>query len=120
MTKKTKRSKETVDVETTATMQEPEEPEGQSLSLDELRMAYVVGIKPDGDFVFQLFGQSQGLVELLGLHEYAERQVNAVVNDRQLKGDRLVHEVGKAVALLAQKVDQTLLALSPKSPDNEI
>ena len=97
-----------------------EKMEQQQISLNDLRMGYVVGITPGGEFVFELLGQSKGLVELLGLHRHATKKVDRIYEDNQMLGDRLVHEVGKAVALINQKVDRIVEKIAPIKPANII
>ena len=76
-----------------------------SVSLEDLKIGYVVGLTQEDRFVFELFGQNKGLVELLGIHQHASRKVNRVYDDQQMSGDRLLHEVGRAVAAIAQRLD---------------
>ena len=76
-----------------------------SVSLEDLKIGYVVGLTAEDRFVFELFGQNKGLVELLGIHQHASRKVNRVYDDQQMSGDRLLHEVGRAVAAIAQRLD---------------
>jgi len=98
----------------------PGQPEQQQLSLNDLKMGYIVGLTPDGNFVFELLGQEKGLVELLGIHEHATKRVDRIYEDSQLSGDRLTHEVGKAIAIVNQKIDQLLQVIAPPKPDNKI
>ena len=119
-TKKTKRTKksstkketvaETVEaaaeaVEIAAEATETEGGAPTSVSLEDLKIGYVVGLTAEDRFVFELFGQNKGLVELLGIHQHASRKVNRVYDDQQMSGDRLLHEVGRAVAAIAQRLD---------------
>ena len=76
-----------------------------SVSLEDLKIGYVVGLTKEDRFVFELFGQNKGLVELLGIHQHANRKVERVYDDQQMSGDRLLHEVGRAVAAIAQRLD---------------
>ena len=94
--------------------------EGEQLSLNDLRIAYVVGLTPKGDFVFEVYGKEKGLVELLGVHQHAVKKVDRIYQDSQAQGDRLTFEVGRAVAALTQKVDQLLAVVAPKKPDNQL
>jgi hypothetical protein len=83
-----------------------------------LKVGYVVGLTEEGNFVFEILGSQRGLVELLGIHQYADRKITAIYDDNQMSGDRLVHEVGKASAMALQKLDQLIGA--QKKPDNQI
>lgn len=79
----------------------------------EPRVGYAVGITEDGQFDFAVFGSEPGLVELMGLHKYAEMRIQRLLNEKQMAGDILVHEVGKAVAALHQKLDKLMGAGQP-------
>lgn len=92
----------------------------QPLNLNELKIGYVVGLTEDNNFVFQVFGQNQGLVELLGIHGHANKQIDAAYNNAQVMGDRLVHEVGRAVQVMSQKIDYLINTVAPPKADNEI
>jgi hypothetical protein len=46
----------------------------------EIILGYAVGLRDDGNFVFELLGKQNGVVQLLGIHEYAERQVQMLVD----------------------------------------
>lgn len=98
----------------------PPGPEAQGLTLDDLKVGYVVGLADDGNFVFDVFGKEKDLLSLLGLHAHADRRVNQIYNQTQMAGDTLVHEVGKALTVLNQKLDAALSVLAPKKPDNSI
>ena len=98
----------------------PETAEQKSLTLDDLKVGYLVGLTEDGNFVFELFGKNKGLVEILGLHGHATLRINQLHSQKQMAGDALVHEVGKAVAILNQKIDKLLGAVAPKQPDNNL
>ena len=78
------------------------------VALEDLKIGYVVGLTQEDRFVFELFGVSKGLVELLGIHQHASRKVERVYDDQQMSGDRLLHEVGRAVAAIAQRLDGAL------------
>jgi len=119
-TKKSKRTKKSSTTETVAETVEAaaeavgvaaeattvtEEGGATSVSLEDLKIGYVVGLTQEDRFVFELFGVSKGLVELLGIHQHASRKVERVYDDQQMSGDRLLHEVGRAVAAIAQRLD---------------
>jgi len=92
----------------------------EGMKLEDLKVAYVVGLTPDDNFVFELFGRAPGLVELLGIHQHACKRVDRIYDDKQVSGDRLIHEVGKAVAMLNQRLDQVLQVVAPREPDNRL
>jgi len=98
---------EAVEVAVEATAGEEGSPP-TSVALEDLKIGYVVGLTQEDRFVFELFGVSKGLVELLGIHQHASRKVERVYDDQQMSGDRLLHEVGRAVAAIAQRLDGAL------------
>ena len=92
----------------------------KEVKLEDTKIAYVVGMDQEGNFLFQIFGKEAGLLQLLGIHAHATRRIQAIYDDKQIAGDRLTHEVGKAVAAINQKIDQLLSAVAPKPPDNKL
>ena len=113
-----------IDEEFDAIMEEVEDTpkeEEKQLLLDELKIGYIVGLTMEGNFVFELFGQEKGIVELLGINAHADAKIKRIYDETQMSGDRLVHEVGKALNLVSQKLDGIMAAITgPKKPDNEI
>lgn len=108
--------------ETPVEVQEEVKPEAapaaKPLTLSDLRMGYVVGITEDGNFVFDVVGKEQGLLELLGLQKFAESKIKNVLDANQNQGDKLLFEVGKTVGALAQEVAKLVNTL--KKPDNSL
>jgi len=102
-----------------ATQEDPQQQ--KTVSLSDLRVGYVVGLSEEGNFVFDIFGKQKGVVELLGLHQHATFKVDTLYNQTQMGGDALVHEIGRAMAMLNQKLDQIAqVVLPPKKPDNDL
>ena len=97
---------------------EAQEEEPKNLTLSDLRMGYIVGVTEEGNFVFDIVGKSQGLLELLGLQKFAESKVKSVLDANQNQGDKLLFEVGKTVTVLAQEVSKLVSML--KKPDNNL
>jgi hypothetical protein len=95
-----------------------EVPAEKGLSAADLRMGYIVGITEEGNFVFDVVGKNQGLLELLGLHDFATIKVKQALEHQQGTGDKLVFEVAKTVAALAQEVQKLTSLL--KKPDNSL
>lgn len=81
------------------------EMEATPVALEDLKCGYVVGLTQDDRFIFELFGTNKGLVELMGIHQHASYRVDSVYNDQQMSGDRLVHEVGRAIASLREEIN---------------
>ena len=73
-----------------------ESPAPAKVELPEVEVGYVVGLKPDGAFVFEVLGDKPGLVQLLGLHKYAEHRLDVAKDINQ----------GYGVPLLAQQLTQ--------------
>lgn len=69
-------------------------------------IGYVVALLSDGNFHFEVLGSQKGLVELLGVHEYAGGEVRKVYNNTLWSGDKLVRELGELVNSLHKKVDR--------------
>ena len=105
-TKKTpsKEVKAAVDTVAEATSAK-EDPTSNSINLEDLKTGYVTGVTKEGQLVFQLFGARVGLIEVLGVHEFASRRVAQAYDQQQMTGDRLVNEIGRAVAALTQRFD---------------
>ena len=92
----------------------------KAVKLEDTKISYVVGMDEKGDFLFQVYGKEAGLLQLLGIHAHATRRIQAIYDDKQFSGDRLTHEVGKAIAVMNQKLDQLMNIIAPKTPDNKI
>ena len=76
-----------------------------TVTLDDLKTAYIVGVTADDKFIFELYGKEKGLVQLLGIHKHATHCVDNIYNHKQMSGDRLTREVGLAVTEIAKKLD---------------
>lgn len=57
-----------------------------SVEVPDLDYGYVVGVKPDGQFHFEALGSNQGLVQLLGVHKYAEHRLSVATDINQQYG----------------------------------
>ena len=57
-----------------------------SVALEDLKIGYVVGLTAEDRFVFELFGQNKGLVELLGIHQHASRRFYVSTNPGNVPG----------------------------------
>ena len=80
--------------------------EASSVTLEDLKIAYIVGLTEEDQFIFELFGKEKGLVQLLGIHQHANKRVEKIYDDQQMSGDRLMHEVGRAVAEISRKLGE--------------
>lgn len=88
--------------------------EEKVISADDFTIGYVVGLTPDGNFVFEVVGKNKEVVGLMGIHKYAEYEVKKAFEGNRMCGDALTFEVGKAVAAVATKLD-TLLKVTPSN-----
>lgn len=76
--------------------QEQQSEEKKPFEMPEMDVGYLVGLKPDGTFVFEVIGDKPGLVQLLGLHKYAEHRLEVAKDINQ----------GYGIPLLAQTLSQ--------------
>lgn len=77
----------------------------KTIDLTNLVAGYVVGVNKEGDLFFESIGKAN-LLNLSGLNHFATTKVNQLWGQKLMTGDRLTHEVGKAVALVNAKLDQ--------------
>lgn len=94
--------------------------EEEQIKLNELKIGYVVGLTKEGNFIFNIFGENQGLVELLGINAHAAKQINKIYNNSQIEGDRLVLEVARALGEMNEKIEKIMSVVAPTKSDNEI
>jgi hypothetical protein len=84
--------------------------------ISQLTVGYVVGVTETGDFVFEVLGDKPGLVQLMGVHQYANTRVQ-MLSDMNL---------GYGTPLLAgmldnlQKMVKVLLNMSTQNAQNEL
>jgi len=95
-----------------------EQPEKKAINPADMKVGYAVGLTKDGEFFFEVFGVEAGLVQLLGIHEYGRQRIEAITQDRMMRGDRLTHEVGKILGVLNQKLDALQATVAPKKPND--
>jgi len=99
----------TANTPTPAAQPAPEEGPEQ-IGLNDLDCGYVVGVTGKGNFVFELVGQERDLLKLIGVQKYADMRVQQTFDQTQATGDALVHEVGKALQIMNQKLDAIVQA----------
>lgn len=107
---------EPVAEQTPATPPTETPPEQKIFNLSDLQLGYVIGVKEDGNFMFDIVGKQPTLVGLLGLHKFAESKIKNVLDANENQGDKLLLDVARTVAVLAQEMSK--LANSLKKPDN--
>lgn len=71
---------------------EGEKPPTKAVNLPEMKCGYVVGIQPDGEFVFEVMGEEVGLIELMGLHKYADHRLEVAKDISQAYGPALISQ----------------------------
>jgi hypothetical protein len=87
----------------------PETKQDQDLSC-----GYVVGVKKDGSFVFQVLGEEKGVIQLLGLNQFAKKQINTLTDANLNQGVPLLMNV-------LQKLHSRLESLEEKNvPKNSL
>ena len=113
--------------ETQQCTQEEEVKEASTTSsvndIPEIETGYVVGIQPDGMIYFQVLGEKQGLIELLGLHQIAEHRLNGAIDANQGYGYPVVARQIAQLAEYNRQVGETLkvvLNTMSKSSENRI
>jgi len=78
----------------------------------EIKVGYTVALMGDGALVFDFLGEELGLIELLGLQEFAKMKIQTYIESVGCTGDARVHEVGKAIQkihLSLNEIHQQLL-----------
>lgn len=97
-----------------------EEPKNEEvrLKLEDLKSGYIVGLTKEGELVFELFGSDKGLVDILGLHQYAGVRVSVVTDLNQGLVGTMVKDLMKAVGALTQQVAR--LTETQKRPSNKL
>jgi hypothetical protein len=92
--------------------------ERQEQASEDLKMGYIVGLTKEGNFVFELVGKDRTLVELLGLHQYAQKRVYSILDEINGSGDRLIKEVGQLINKMAIRLESVVKAVV--KPDNKL
>lgn len=108
--------------ETTAKVEAAEE-EQVNLAED-LKFGYLVGVKGDGSFVFQILGEEKGVVQLMGINQFARRQLEVISDANMNQGEPLlangINAIGQELVRLRQAVTQLLPKPEAETPeDNE-
>lgn len=98
--------------EVSAPVQNPDA--GKAPDLSNLTCGYIVGMKADGSLVFNVMGNAPGLIELQGLHDYAQQRLIIARDMNQGYGVPLLSKQLEAVlATLQQLLDVSKKAASP-------
>ena len=83
-----------------------------------IKVGYSVGITEEGKFRFNIDGTEVGLVELMGLHAYAQKQIDLLYHEKNGSGDFLVGQVGNLVMQLNRKLDSLLTEDTAQVPQS--
>lgn len=101
-----------IEQEQTATAQQVETPTAETdepkTEIPAMDYGYVVGVKPDGQFVFQTVGNNQGLVQMLGIHQYAGHRLQVATEVNQQYGfpvlAQQVHQLTEMMKVLLNMI----------------
>lgn len=74
-----------------------------------VRVGYTVGVREDGNFVFQITGEKPGLVEILGTHVYASKKIGLLYDRSQMEGQQAI---AAQFGLLGQKFNKMIETLN--------
>lgn len=107
-TKANKKRMEQVAEDASEAAKKQEEPtQPASMTLEDLKVGYLVGLDPNGNFLFHPVGKEKGLVELAGLNRYAANRINQLL-DNQIGPDNTIRQLAQIVLELSAKVDRLL------------
>ena len=73
---------------------------------ESMRVAYLVGLDNEGNFVFNVFGKEKGLVEVLGLHQLAGHKLKQMLEQNTNTGDKLTAEALRLLLQINNKIDK--------------
>jgi hypothetical protein len=71
--------------------------------VEEVQCGYIVALKKDGSLVFEFLGETQGLVEILGLHQFASLKINEPLRRSELEP---IHKVINGILQILMKKDE--------------
>lgn len=93
-------------------MSEQDEQKDQGTDKDReeltLSVGYSIGVRTDGGLFFQLHGEKQGAVELLGLNKLAEKQINTIVDSNLEQGEPQIIQGLNSIYKELQGLKETL------------
>lgn len=104
----------TLPIETTGSV-EPTE----TTPLETLKSHYTVGVKENGDLVFDFGGDGLGVIELLGLHHYAGIRIKSTLDISNGTGDGLIVQLGNVLNVELEKVWVALENLTKELRDSD-
>jgi hypothetical protein len=85
--------------------------------VDDLRIAYIVGLAEDGNFVFEVRGKHKGLIliELMGIHDYATERIRLLKANALGTEEKVMQEIGSVLLQISQKLDKVLSVTAPSN-----
>ena len=98
---------------------EKEVKEREQLDLNkEFLFSYLVGIKPDGSFFWNMFGTDRSYANLMAVNNFANLKIKVLQDEKFGTGDKLIMEIASVLMQVSKKLD-TLIEIS-KRPDNKL
>lgn len=61
------------------------------------RVGYIVAVQEDGELAFHTFGGSVGMIELLGLHKFADTKMTQILDANQGTGETILRRILQTV-----------------------
>jgi len=94
-------------------------PEEKPQDLNDIfKVGFLVGVKQDGSFDFNVFGKEQGIVELMGLCNFATNQVNLLADNSLKQGLPLLANM---LASISREVNELKKKMEDQSaPNNKL
>lgn len=107
-------SDNTPQVQEVKTTLETTQSESTDKPATEVKAAYTISLKDNGEFGFEVTGKDPTLVDLLALHELARQRIEDVTASTHVRGHALTHmmlnELGQLVRYLGQALAATQLS----------
>ena len=85
------------------------EPQTEVRQLPEMTCGYVVGVQPNGDFVFEVIGSHPGVVQIAGLHKYASVKIDDIFDTRHSEATKSIVTKLKECVTLQKVIIQNIL-----------
>jgi hypothetical protein len=84
-----------------------------------IKLGYVVGVDDQDELLFQIMGPRTDLLNLLGLHRYAEDQIEQIKNANLRAGWPVLAQQLDAIASQIKVITQTLSVIEEKIQESE-
>jgi hypothetical protein len=86
-----------------------ENKELQEVDLTKVKCGYIVALQDDGELIFETMGA--GIVEMLGLHQYAGIKIQRPFNDMSLE------RINQTLQVMSKLIAQGFLSQKPSTPE---